>query len=325
VAGLKNDMVAVNTAVAGLKNSVDTNTTKLGQIQESSLRSVIEKQFGYPFAKSMTYVSLENIVSFVLKSNATEPQTINIEERKFMTMKVIRELANKKVPEAYARTLLLGWCSLSKANRVEAEKIFGEDWSVTVASEWKHFLILITDSSAGSLCRFDEGEQKSFIARCVMLKNYFCSTTEDRGLLSCKSCGISLAVFASIVGMDKSVLCKSFEDIQAKLGEFGIQDGKPWNISNEIEMDCRGTISFVGSYCTITCGEIKSSQTLVAKGKKQLRLRISTLKRIIGIMNPNVENWICVAYLFLSHGAKKANQNQDQIDDDGVSFRIVYL
>lgn len=152
---------------------------------------------------------------------------------------------------------------------------------------------------------------------------YFKHDNKRQHLMACASIGICLVQFAAVVELLGPVV--------SKFTVCDIRDGMAYNIGNNLEVDCRGNITVSLCHCSVTLGEIKSSENIsqLSHGRGQLVLRALVMKFVASCLHPGVSQWLLVAYCFVPRvNVGKIAGTGKKWDDqmvDAVSVKYVMI
>lgn len=321
LAGVKSDLGEVKSDLAGVKKEQSTVRSHLGALWESQLRLSVERIKGPSFAKGELYKSIGDFVRILFKE--TDKEAADVTEIPKATALLAAALIRENIPAIYLRLVLQSWASQDANNRSLVLKHFGgsmldDNAAAPVAVSASDIQTFV---NAAKSCLPMQLRQKL-----MCIKDFYGAKDQTEFLCTCRSPGIMYLVLATALHEQKS--SDSFnltwnDHMQNLLRSIGVRDGDPVNIANELEVDCRGSLTCIRDHCTIAQGEIKNNADKYPKAVSQLTLRCLVWKYVVSHVQPDTDRFVLVGYLFVPRSVKREKPEPDIIGK--VSIKVVEL
>ena len=266
-----------------LKQKIQSMDNKInvltGTVHERSIRIEVSKLFGEDFAKPFTINGLQSLAHHLSKATGVRKKR-DPSDIVTLSRKLAQSLLDNSVPENVLKHL--AFCVSQKGDWSGIKETRARDVMIQFSSNFqKEFL----NSSAPlswedvsvqqaveafkkSMYLLNNGteSEKSFSYRLALLLNLMkrVSTKSQKDeLIKCDGCGLMLAIWES----QKDFYVKNMLNNYKKCNVGKLLP------TETVEMDVRGSVSVVGTFASIRCGEIKSSKSSINKATEQLLLR----------------------------------------------------
>lgn len=320
----------VTSKLLSLDSKLSDVDRQQGSLWELSVRQSVRTQFGHSFAKEFAVVSLQHLAKLICRSTGWPYGTDSLDICR-VAEKLARKLLSQRVAEALLRSVFEALLRLASS-----QDTFAEIGTQLQADPWFDEAGQLDISAVGrSLSTFAGEEKKQFRNKLQKMHRPLCIESEEgtawtapyshpyhrwsplmetvctervAHMLTCRSAGVMLALYAAQPSMYGPQSSTSFKDLT---------QGLPFL---QLQVDVQGKVTMINDSVTVEVGEIKRNFKQYREAKHQLVQRAKLLQWAITAVVDHPLEFVLIGHLFIPRAKPDENIPDNEMAEDVSIF-----